>query len=47
MSIKIKVLKRETVMNLYRAENSLHEKQIVMNMTFPVLDTIKIAITSW
>ena len=33
--IKIKDLKRETIMNLYRADKSLDEIQIVMHMAFP------------
>jgi hypothetical protein len=40
MSIKIKDLKRETVMNLYRAEKSLDELQMVMHMAFPDLGFI-------
>ena len=40
MSIKIKDLKRETVMNLYHAEKSLDEIQMVMHMAFPDLGFI-------
>ena len=40
MSIKIKDLKRETIMNLYRADKSLDEIQIVMHMAFPDLGFI-------
>ena len=40
MSIKIKDLKRETVMNLYHAEKSLGEIQMVMHKAFPDLGLI-------
>ena len=40
MSIKIKDLKRETIMNLYRADKSLDEIQIVMHMAVPDLGFI-------
>jgi hypothetical protein len=40
MSIKIKDLKRDSIMNLYRNFKSLDEIQTVMHMAFPDLGFI-------
>ena len=42
MSIKFKDLKRETIMNLYRADKSLDEIQIVMHMAFQNYNSLKV-----